>query len=133
MIESILISSLKRQAKKLKANNTSDISFGIKAINGDYEPAFIVLQNGKIVEYGNSSYTPLLKLLGIMDYGKYDLVGGDKILKKSLKSLCEKGNIESFDDLFILVTYNSKENSIILTLFNKNENVRKLLIDELIN
>jgi len=133
MIESILGSSLKKQAKKLKADNISDISFAIKVVNDRYELGFMMLKKGLIVPYESKPYTPISKLIGLIDYAKYETFNGDKTLAKNIKKLAEKEAIDDYKSLLILVSYIDKSNDVKLTLFKGLVVVREIDIDELID
>jgi len=137
MIESILKSSLKRKAKGLKAEKISDVSLALVVVNDRFKPEFIVLHNGVIQvfvtdEKKTIDFTPASKILGMMDYIKYDTLDGDKVLARNLKKICEKEEIANYKDLYISISYIEKGDEILLYLWVDNQPIRELEVDDLI-
>ena len=138
MISKFLLSSLKKQAKRLKTNKVSDVSLIVKIVNDRYKPEFVLVNKGQVVKYINSEdvesdYTPIVKLVGMIDFAKYETFNGGKTLAKNLKKLCEKDGIEDYKSVSILISYIEKKDIVTLNLFVDNKPIREIDTEELIN
>ena len=132
MIEKIILSSLKRHAKRQNANKISDISIGIKLNEETKKPIFILLKKGQIVYFvfkktqEETPYTPVSELLGLMDFAKYETFGADKILSKKVVEIATENGITDLTEIFILISYNESKENLKLSLFKGNNFIKEL-------